>query len=190
MGGRMVLAALLGGLVIFIWGALSHMVLQLGDKGMGPLPGGEAQVAAALKENVKAPGIYWIPGGDMQRVRSDEAYAKEWEEKLRAGPYALMVVKPDGSEPMSPMQLAREFATSVGMALIAVFLIVAAGGLSGMFARIAFCVLLALFGYLQHDVRFWNWYGFPPEFTIAQLIDKVVAGVLLGIVISLVIKRR
>lgn len=189
MGGRMILAALLGGLALFVWGAVSHTVLQLGDHGMRSLPAAEAQVSAALKEGVKEPGLYFVPGRDEARL-GDDAYRKEWEGRLRAGPYALMVVQPEGTDAMSPMQLVREFATSVGLALIAVFLIVVAGGLSGAVARIAFCMLLAFFGLLQHDVRFWNWYLFPGDFTAAQFADKLIGGALLGVVIHLVLRKR
>lgn len=189
MGGRMILAAILGGLALFVWGALSHMVFQLGDHGMRTFGANEPQVAAALKAGASEHGLYFVPGLEPAKQK-DDAARSAWEAKLREGPYAMVVVKPDGAEPMSPMQLVREFGTSVGLALIAVFLIVVAGGLSGAVARVVFCALLSLFGLLQHDVRFWNWYLFPGDFTGAQFADKLIGGVVLGLVIHLVLRKR
>ena len=38
MTKRILLAGVLGGLALFVWGALSHMVLGLGSVGMAYLP--------------------------------------------------------------------------------------------------------------------------------------------------------
>lgn len=189
MGRRMVLASFLGGLVIFVWGFVSHMLLPLGQHGLKPLPAAEAQMASALKAAAPSEGIYLVPAIDWNRM-NDETYKTDAEARLRAGPYGFLVVQPGGTEPMTPATLMRELATNIGMAFLATFLIVAAGGFSGHLARIVFCVMLVLFGFLQTDVRLWNWYKFPADFTLAQFADKLIGGVLLGIVVTAILKRR
>lgn len=191
MGGRMVLAAVLGGVVLFLWGFVSHALIPLGMTGHVQTGlANEDQIASLLKQSATQHAVYWIPGGDHARAGDDEAYQQAWIEKSKAGPFALVMVDPDGRDLGDKSLFVNEFATDVGMALIAVFLIVAAGGLANLLARCVFCVLLCVFGFLQTDVRLWNWDGFPPDLTVAGLVDHVIAGVLLGIVISLVLKRR
>ncbi|MBI5362526.1 MAG: hypothetical protein HZA53_05055 [Planctomycetes bacterium] len=189
MGGRVILAALLGGLALFLWGWVAHMALPLGTMGLSNLPTGEAQVAEALRSHVTTAGVYVVPGFDPAR-KWDGAYQESIASQRKAGPYALMVVVPKDALSMDSSQLVNEAGTSITLALIAAFLILVAGGLSSLWARLLFCVLLACFGLLQTDVRFWNWYQFPGTFTLAQVIDKVAGGVILGLVIHLVYRRR
>ena len=47
---RVIIAGLLGGLVIFIWGAVSHMALPLGEMGMAQ-PANEDAVIAVMQGN-------------------------------------------------------------------------------------------------------------------------------------------
>jgi hypothetical protein len=60
---RIALAALLGGLVVFIWGAFSHMVLPIGSMGLSALPNEEA-VLTTLRTSVTEPGLYFFPWMD------------------------------------------------------------------------------------------------------------------------------
>ncbi|MBK7874291.1 MAG: hypothetical protein IPJ77_00795 [Planctomycetes bacterium] len=189
MGGRIILAAILGGIALFVWGAIAHMALPLGTMGMANLPGGETQVADALRANVTQPGVYRLPAWDEQRM-SDSAYRDELAAKVKAGPSGLLIVVPKDGLAGETIQYLHEGAVCIGLALLAAFLILVAGGLSALWARILFCVLLASFGLLQTEARFWNWYQYPDAFIVAQVIDKVVAGVLLDVVIHLVYSKR
>ncbi len=44
--GRLLAAAILGGILMFVWGAVSHTVLPLGEMGMKNLPAEDALVPA------------------------------------------------------------------------------------------------------------------------------------------------
>ena len=48
---RVIIAGLLGGLIIFIWGAFAHMVLPLGEMGIAQANSEDA-VLMVLKENM------------------------------------------------------------------------------------------------------------------------------------------
>ena len=63
MTKRILLAGIVGGLALFIWGALSHMVLGLGDAGMQYLPQ-QQPVMQALQASVPQSGFYMFPQGD------------------------------------------------------------------------------------------------------------------------------
>ncbi len=191
MGGRMILAALLGGLALFLWGFAYHAMSGMGHSPLHQLASGEAEIGALLTQGAPEPGMYAVPGmADV--VAGKEGAEDAWSAKAKAGPNALILVQPQSYDwdAEMPMQLAREFAVCVGLALLATFLITVAGGLSGAVARIVFCVLMSLFGLLQSDLRFWNWYRFPDDWTLSQFLDKVVGGIVLGIVLHLVLRKR
>ena len=61
---RIAIATLIGGLVMFFWGAFAHMVLPLGELSMRA-PTNEDSVLAALREGLPAEhGIYVLPHFD------------------------------------------------------------------------------------------------------------------------------
>src|SRR5436190_5418006 len=114
MTKRIILGGVLGGFVLFCWGALSHMVFQLGDLGIQSLPSEEAALPA-LRGTVKEPGLYFFPGLDMKAVKAlpkeqAEAATKAWTEKWQAGPRGLLIIHPETttSEPMTASTLARQ----------------------------------------------------------------------------------
>lgn len=189
MGGRMVWAALLGGVTLFVWGALAHMVFQLAEKQTLPLSGDRAANTEAIRRLAPEPGVYMNPWCAPDAPNAErEALA----ERLKVEPYVFAVVVPQGIPQGIDMTstLVRQAGLCVALALIAVFLIVVAGGLAGLVSRITFCVILALFGFLQTDAPFMLWYQFPSGWTIAQLVEKLVGGALLGVVIHFVLGKK
>jgi hypothetical protein len=60
MEKRILLAGMLGGLALFLWETVAHVVSPLGEAGIRALSNEQA-VLAALKENVKEPGFYFFP---------------------------------------------------------------------------------------------------------------------------------
>src|ERR1043165_3527610 len=108
---RIVLAAVAGGIVMFVWSAAAHLFLGVGEAGMKTIPN-EAPVVAALKANISEPGLYFVPGVDMSRRPTDEEMAA-WTAKYQAGPDAMIIYTPAGETPMSGRQLGIEFISNV-----------------------------------------------------------------------------
>jgi hypothetical protein len=185
----MVWAALLGGLALFVWGAIAHQALGLVESQLKPLPGDRTANAELLRRVAPEPGVYLNP---WYAPDAPKAEREALPERLKVEPYVLAVVVPQGFPQGIDMTstLVRQAGLCVALALIAVFLIVVAGGLSGLVARVTFCVLLALFGFLQTDAPFMLWYQFPSGWTIAQLVEKLVGGALLGVVIHFVLGKK
>lgn len=179
---RIVIGALVGGLVVFIWGAIAHMVLPLGEMGLKSLPN-EAAVTTALKSSVPDEGLYFYPGIDMKSASSEEQ--KAWEAKVRSGPTGMLLYHPLGGEPLAPKQLASEFVTNMLAAALAACL---ASMMTGSYVRRVFGIAhLGLFAWLTISVSYWIWYGFPGMFILAEGIDQVVSWVLAGFVIAKIV---
>jgi hypothetical protein len=190
MTPRIILSSVLAGIVMFLWGAVSHMFLGLGDAGLQPLPN-EDQALASLRQAVKEPGLYFFPGEpDFASLAKDqhEAARQAWTEKFRTGPYGLMVYHPNGTEPMSPGQLGIQVVTDIFVAFILACLLQATPGLRSVGGRTLFVAVIGGLTGLAILVPYWNWYGFPAKFTAANIIDQIIAFSLGGLVLAKLLK--
>lgn len=182
---RTIVATLAGGVAIFVWGAVAHMALPLGQMGIKSLPAEEAMVPA-MKLAIKERGFYLFPGM-LSMDNPSEAEQKAWADKLRAGPRGVLIFDPSGGEALSMSQLGGELASN----LLAAFILavaIARGRMPPARAAI-FGLLLGLFAWLSIDVSYWNWYRFPTDFALSRLIDQAVGGLVGGLVIALALGR-
>ena len=65
MTTRYFFAAILGGIAMFIWTSIAHMVLPLGETGVRELPN-ESAMMDAFKTNLgESRGLYIFPGSGL-----------------------------------------------------------------------------------------------------------------------------
>lgn len=181
---RILGAAVLGGVVMFVWGAAAHMALPIGDMGVKSLPG-EQMIGSAMKFSIKERGFYVFPGMGDGEV-SEEAM-KAWEEQYRQGPRGVLVYDPSGDEAMSGAQLGTEFASNVLAALFAAILLARIGGSMGRMALMA--ALLGIIAWLSIVVSYCTWYRFPNDFAVGQLLEMTLGWFLSGLAMALVLRR-
>ncbi len=180
---RILLAALAGGFIIFVWGAFAHMALPAGTMGMSTLPNEDA-VLQALGSNVPHPGLYFFPGWDMSGENTPEE-EEAWMEKHRNGPAGMLIYQPKGGEAMPPTMLITEFLSNVITAFIIALL---AASLVGPYLRRA--LLLSLFGvfaWCAISLSFWNWYHFPMAFIAGEGIDVVFGTALAALAVAKIV---
>lgn len=193
MNIRVLLAGVAGGIVLFAWGAVSHVALGLGSVGFKQLPK-EDSVLAMMQQNLPEPGLYFFPWMNESPGMTKEQQQAEWDRylaKYKSGPAGLMVYRPVGGDVTWGPLLARELAANIAAALVgAILLGIAAASLSGYGARVLFVALLGLLPGLEIDVSYWNWYGFPMDYTVAVMADHVIAWTLAGLVMALIVKGR
>ena len=48
--------------------------------------------------------------------------------------------------------------------------------------------LIGLLASIMTSVPFWNWYGFPTDFTLAQIIETTVGWFLAGIALAAIVR--
>jgi hypothetical protein len=181
---KTLVGGIVGGLIVFIWGAISHMVLPLGEAGIQMIPDEDA-VVGVLKTSLPNPGVYIFPGMEMKKDPT-EAEQKAWAEKYRTGPTGLLVIRSGGEEAISPKMLATEFVSNVAGALVAAFLLAKIGGSYG--ARVVAVALLGLFGWLALSISYWNWYGFSTPFIVGEGIDQVLGWTFAGLGLAKIVK--
>src|SRR4030095_11903681 len=167
---RLIIAAVLGGVIMFVWGAVAHMFLGIGEAELLPMPN-ETAMATAMKANITDAGLYFMPGMDMKKKMTDEEKAAI-EAKYKEGPIAILVYRPTGDEMMSAKQLGVELASNIAAALVVGMILTFAAVSWGRGVIIS--TLVGLAAWLSINVSYWNWYGFPTNFVTAELIEQVI----------------
>ncbi len=177
---RIWVAGILAGIAVFVFSAILHMATPVGHMGLRSLPG-EESIAAAMRAGIPEPGLYFFPGMEMGRTLTAEEQ-KAWTDRYVAGPTGLLVYSPGGKAPMLPRQLGVELLADVLAACLAAFVLSHA---AMPFGRRAFAVmLLGVFAWLAESMSFWNWYGFPTAWAVADLVDQAGGWLVGGLVIA------
>jgi hypothetical protein len=176
---RIIVGAITGALILFVWGAFSHMVLLIGA-GFSPLPNEDA-VIEKLKSSIPEDGLYFFPGIDLRGNSTSEQKAT-WEAKYHTGPTGMLIYHPAGGEALSLKKLVTQFLSNLLAATIAAFLVSLM--LALYWKRVLAISLLGVFAWLTISQIYWNWYGFPNSFFVAQGIDQAVGWFLSGLAIA------
>jgi hypothetical protein len=180
---RIILAAFLGGLIVFIWSAIAHIATPLGMAGLSMFPD-DKPMLDSFKANVPKSGMYFFPGMDMSHKPTHEE-EKAWEEKIQAGPTGLLIITTGPGAAMTPRQLVSELVTNIVGAYIAAIL---AAMMVGTMMKRAFAIaLLALFATVSLSLSYWIWYNFPPAFVLAELVTELIGWFLAGIAIAKIV---
>jgi hypothetical protein len=185
MSVRTLIAGIVGGVVLFVWGSVAHVALPLGEVGFSPLPNEDA-VLEAMRANITQPGLYFLPWlGPEQRTNA--AAMQAWAEKAKRGPVAFIVYQAQSEGEISPAQLGVEFGSNLLVGLIAAMVL---GGMSGgVGSRALMAGLIGLMASLDTFISFWNWYKFPTDYSLAQGFVQVVGFLLMGAAIAAIAKK-
>jgi len=183
---RLILGALAGAVIVFIASAVLHVATPFGMMGIGMIPN-EDPVLQAIRANVPGSGLYMFPGFDPN-AKATKQQEEAWMQKLRAGPYGLLVVQTQGSEPMEPRQLVMEFVVTFIAALVAALIL---SRIAGSYAvRVGVMALLVLFVFFSVSASHWIWYKYPMAFVGAEAIMELIAWVLAGLAMAKIIRPK
>jgi hypothetical protein len=188
---RLLLAALVGGLLMFIGGAFSHTVLQMESRVVREV-GDEAQARTFVSANAPDHGVYSFPMGNPEFEKlSAEEQEREWErlnEAFKTGPAAMIFVQPRGEDMMGPKQLVGEFLFDVAAALAAAIVIMQFSRRSDYGVRWLMVLLIGISGWLALSTSQALWWRFPWVFVLDGLYVTVIEWGLAGLAIALFIK--
>ncbi|TAM62213.1 MAG: hypothetical protein EPN49_05080 [Rhodanobacter sp.] len=175
---RVLVAGLIGGIVMFIWGVAAHMMLGLGQVGF-KLPADENVVLSSLHQGLgEHAGVYVLPALDP-KTRKDPAQVIAYAQKAIRSPYAWVVYQPQGTDMtrMGP-QIGRQWASDTLGALGLAFMMGLAG--PGFRRRIAVAAVAVSFAWLSTLVPYWNWYRFPTSLIQAALVEQLIGWLIAG----------
>jgi hypothetical protein len=176
---RILVATLLGGIVMFLWGAFAHMVVPIGELSMGA-PVNEDKIIASLRDDLpQQQAIYVVPHFDMA-MRKDQAAVDAFSAKAKASPYAFIVYAPYGKDPMQMgYNLFHQWLSDTLAALLMVLVMIRCAGL-GVVRGLTIGLGFGVFAWLSISVPYWNWYRFPSAFTLGYLLEQGFGWLLAG----------
>jgi len=181
---RILLGGLVGGVALFLWSFVSHVLTPLGEMGIQSIPNEDA-VIEAMRAYIQQPGFYFFPGLAPNQ-HNDAAAMKAWEEKAKRGPAGIIIYQLHGSG-MTPQMLITELASNILFAILAAFLLSRIGG-SFVFRMFAVGIM-GLIGGLDVYVSYWNWYKFPADYTLGVMADQLIGFLIMGAVLAWIVKK-
>ncbi len=183
---KILLAAIVGGLLMFMWGFVSHEVLSLGTTGFKFEPTSPATVAA-VKTAFPEAGIYMVPGpeGDPK----DEKVQEAWMAAAHKGPYAMVISQPGGTPEGMSQQLVVEGASNMLAVLVAAMLL-AITSIRSFVGRLLFVTMFGVAAWASISVSEWNWYRFPTDYMLAQLADQAAGYFCAGLAVAAIVKPK
>jgi hypothetical protein len=192
MANRVVLAGVLGAIAMFLWSFVAHMVLPLGYTGVREIPN-ESAVLSAMQSSIgQTSGLYLFPGlgaGPNPTAAQRNAAMKNYEPKLAANPSGLLIYHPPGAKGITGGRLGLEFLTEFIEALLAVILL-AQTRIGSYAGKAGFVTLVGIVAAVTGNIPYWNWYGFPGNYTAAYMTTQIVGYLAAGLVAAAVVRNR
>lgn len=187
-GARILLAGILGGIAMFLWMSIAHIATPLGEVGFKEIPNEQAVMSAMTMAIGSSEGLYIFPGMGVPPDASRDqkrAAMSNYQQLLDKYPSGIMVYKPAGQKAMTMGQLGREFGFEVLEALLlAVLLSMTARKTFG--SRMGLAVVVGLLAAVTTNLSYWNWYGFPSNYTMATMFVELMKYVVAGVVVALI----
>lgn len=191
MGWRIAVAGLLGGVVLFAWGAISWMAFPLHTWTIKSFPN-DGELLKTVRDSGETGGFYHFPGlphGEGWSEEERRIAMDAWEKKLRQGPVGIVVFSAAGQGSMEPVMLAAGFVIQVIASIVAACLLfIARRELRYYFSRVFFVTLLGFFAFLVGPLVEWNYWGYPLNFTLMIGVDLLVGWFLCGLLLARLVK--
>ncbi|MGQ0657799.1 MAG: hypothetical protein ACT4NU_06850 [Chromatiales bacterium] len=183
---KMLLAAILGGAVVFVWGWVSWMVLPWHAPTLKVFAS-EEQVTQTLTDNAPTSGVYVLPNPEHIQSNTLPEVAQQAKEaaseRLRKGPFAFVAFTREGMDPRMTVQLAGALALDVAVAFLIVLLLRTTDGL-GYVSRALFVTVIGFIVALAGNGPYWIWWRFATDYTLVSCADAVIGWFLAGLMIA------
>lgn len=175
-----IISLIAGTLILFVWNALSWMVLPFHSNTLNLIPA-IAINTELLKEHLTKDGVYHYPG--FPKDNTPQAL-KEMENRIETGPrITLMVFKSGKTELFSTVS----FLGSIAINFITVLLLYSLIHLSRVQTTktiLLMMLFVALLIGFASDLAQMNWYLFPLDYTVLNMADHLIPFLLVGILFS------
>jgi hypothetical protein len=190
MGKRIVLAGLAGGVLVFIVSGFLHSATHLGEVGIRPIPN-EDLVLMAMHNSLPEPGFYFFPAPNLSPMSKEEKAAEQsrYLAKFKQGPTGILMYKPGGEDLNFGKLLVVQFLIGLVAAFIAAWILGRTVSATSYGTRVVIVLLIGLFAEIYIDFPYWNWYGFPMNYTLGHLFGGVLSWAIAGLAMAAIVKR-
>ena len=171
---RTVLLSLIAGVVLFMWGFVSHAVLPWHDAVYHKFAD-ETAFSVAIRNNAPQRGIYYLPYSDADRGPGK--------------PEAFVNVLPQGPGRTLASKMVLGLTIQVVSALLVISLVRRSAS-STYWHRVGlFSFVGIIIGFTSH-AYYWNWFQFPSAYVVITILDISIAWTLAGLVVAKFMTRE
>ncbi len=163
--------AVLGGLTVFVWSALSWMVLPWHTKGFHAFDH-DVDVVRMLDFGAPSSGLYLYPSAASHEMKAGE-------------PMVFVSYSKEGMRPMG-----QAMGLGLGLQMIGAYiltsLLLKTSGLS-YGQKVLFSAAYGLAVTILAQGAYWIWWAFPTDYTLFQIADGMIGWTLAGLIIGKVV---
>lgn len=182
---RILIAGILGGIAMFAWTSVAHMATPLANMGFSQIPD-EAPLLAGMQKSIgQKDGLYFFPWVNP----NDPKMMEKMKALLPSTPTGLLLYHPPGASTDMTKPLILEFVKELAESLIAAFLL-GWSAIAGFGARTGFVTLVGIGAAASTNTSYWIWYGFPCNYTLAQIAIPLIGYIVAGAVIALMLPKK
>ena len=189
---RVILGAIIGGILVFAWSMVSWMVLPYHTQSIHQFKD-EAALTKLIKEQADQSGVYvlpFVPGDTLSKGPAEQKAA--WEEvqkKQQAGPMVFASVALEGTQYNMKTAMTYSLILQIVGAFI-ISLMLCCCCCTGYFCRVLTVSTIGLLVGLLGTVPYLVWWKFSLPFTLACAADALIGWTLAGIFMAAIVKPR
>jgi hypothetical protein len=190
MGRKIVLGALAGGVLVFVVSGILHSSTKLAEVGIRVIPN-EDLVMSTMRGSMPEAGFYFFPAPNLAPMSKEQKEAEQarYLAKFKQGPTGILIYKPGGEDISYGRLLGTQFLIGMVGAFIVAWILGATAGATNYGTRVLIVTLISLFAEIYILLPYWNWYGFPTNYTIGHLLGGVGSWLVAGLAMAAIIKR-
>ncbi len=178
--------AIIGGIVVFLWGTISWMVLPWHEMTMHKFKN-EKKVAQVIQENTEQSGVYVLPHfraheKGMSKSEKNEA-VMHGKEMMKTGPVIFATVQKNGMKMEGPLPFVLALIVQIIAAYLITWLLLMTKVMPYM-RQVGFVTTIALIAGIITYVPDLIWGGAAFGFTIVCMLDLIIGWFLGGLVIA------
>lgn len=173
MISSLIKGSIIGGIVLFLWGAISWMLIPWHQQTIHQFHD-EAAVTQTLKANAPITGVYMLP----------HSYE---EHEVKPDFFFFGSVKISTPESMN-YKLLVSFIIQCIVAFVLSFILLSSH-IRDYAGKVTLITLVGLAAGIYCYLPLWNWFEFSPLFTLVEVIDKTVGAFLVGLVLPYIVKK-
>lgn len=177
---------LVGGVILFIWGAVAWTILPW-QKSQIKSFSNEIAVRNAIGNNMQGSGLYVLP--NLHEYAHQPAELEAAKVRMEQGPFATVAVMANGRNPNMAGHAIASLVLNIIAACFGSWLLMKSGQLEFMKA-IKFLSVVGVIAGLLSSMPMVIWFGFPLSFGIGCLIESVLGWFFAALGITRVLKLR
>jgi hypothetical protein len=184
---RIVKCGLIGGFILFIWGAVSWTILPWQKSQMHRFSD-EGDIRSAIKDNAHESGLYVMPNlQSYPRNSSDQADAKA---KMEAGPFIVAAVSLDGRSSGTFGKMVGSLIVKIIAAGIATWLLIRSQYPHEYLKSVKYFTCIGFLIAISSMLPFVIWFGVPGGFAVGTMIEIVFGWFFAGLSIARMVEVK